>query len=132
AGQCTSGIPLVCDDGDVCNGLETCDSLTGCQPGTPLDCDDAIGCTADTCDPLGGCGNTPEPDGAACDDGNLCTIIDKCVGGTCVGEELEFVARDSARIGGESVIDGKLLVNEPAGIGKLGPYAQMTTGSLFT
>jgi hypothetical protein len=132
AGQCTSGIPLVCDDDDVCNGLETCDSLTGCQPGTPLDCDDDIGCTADTCDAIGGCGHAPEPDGAPCDDGNLCTIIDKCVGGTCVGEEHEFVARDSARIGGESVIDGELLVNEPEGLGKLGPEAQMTAGSRFT
>jgi hypothetical protein len=132
AGQCTAGSPLECDDGDVCNGLETCDSLTGCQAGIPLDCDDGNGCTANACDPTTGCSNPQEPDGAPCDDGNLCTIIDRCTGGVCVGEELEFLTRRIARIGGESVIDGTLIVNDPGGIGKLGPYGQMTTGSLFT
>jgi hypothetical protein len=30
-----------------------------CQPGTPLDCDDADTCTDDTCDDASGCANTP-------------------------------------------------------------------------
>jgi hypothetical protein len=43
-----------CDDGDACNGTETC--LAGvCQPGTPLVCDDGNACTDDTCDPMLGC-----------------------------------------------------------------------------
>jgi len=29
-----------CGDGNVCNGIETCDAVLDCQPGTPLDCDD--------------------------------------------------------------------------------------------
>ncbi|ANM30016.1 hypothetical protein ABI59_11200 [Acidobacteria bacterium Mor1] len=29
---------IECDDGDPCNGVETCDAALGCQPGTPIDC----------------------------------------------------------------------------------------------
>ncbi len=65
-------LDIDCDDGDPCNGLETC--VGGiCQPGIPLDCDDANACTADSCDPLVGCINTP----INCDDGNACTA-DSC------------------------------------------------------
>ncbi len=28
----------LCNDGLFCNGVETCDILTGCEPGTPIDC----------------------------------------------------------------------------------------------
>ncbi|HLK09879.1 MAG TPA: hypothetical protein VKW76_00700 [Candidatus Binatia bacterium] len=46
-----------CDDGDVCNGRETCDVATGaCSPGTPLACDDGDACDGvETCDPASGC-----------------------------------------------------------------------------
>ena len=37
-------VPVTCDDGDVCNGLETCDPVTGCVAGTPLVCDDGNAC----------------------------------------------------------------------------------------
>jgi hypothetical protein len=49
--------------------------LTGCMSGTPLDCDDNVDCTADSCDPFAGCENTPED--SACDDGIDCTV-DSC------------------------------------------------------
>ncbi len=48
-----------CSDGDVCNGGELCDGAGTCDGGTPLDCDDSEICTADTCDPVGGCTNGP-------------------------------------------------------------------------
>ena len=38
-----------CDDGDVCNGDETCNAGV-CDPGTPLTCDDSNPCTDDSCD----------------------------------------------------------------------------------
>lgn len=39
-----------CDDGDFCNGAETCDLPAGeCLPGPPPTCDDADPCTADSC-----------------------------------------------------------------------------------
>ena len=132
AGQCVNGTPLVCDDNDVCNGLETCDSLIGCQDGTPLDCSDGIACTDDACDPSAGCSNPSFADGTPCDDGNLCTIIDRCYAGVCQGENLAFVAKTLAKIGGAAVIDGHLAVNDPGGIGKLGSFSTMTPGSLFT
>ncbi|MDY6990237.1 MAG: DNRLRE domain-containing protein, partial [Thermodesulfobacteriota bacterium] len=38
-----------CDDGNPCNGLETCDVVTGiCQPGTPVDCPPGTTCNPDT------------------------------------------------------------------------------------
>lgn len=50
-----------CDDGDACNGTETCDLGTGaCQSGTPVNCDDSDVCTSNSCDPATGlCSNDP-------------------------------------------------------------------------
>ncbi len=39
-----------CDDGDFCNGAESCDTTVGeCLPGSAPSCDDADPCTADSC-----------------------------------------------------------------------------------
>jgi hypothetical protein len=58
-----------CDDGDPCNGLETC--VDGaCAGGQALDCDDGISCTIDECGAQG-CTNT---EGTCPDDGIACTI----------------------------------------------------------
>jgi hypothetical protein len=46
-----------CNDGNVCNGEETCDPDADCQDGEPLNCDDGNACTADSCDPETGCAN---------------------------------------------------------------------------
>lgn len=49
---------LDCNDGDVCNGDETCDVAThACAAGTAPDCADANACTSDECDPTSGCFN---------------------------------------------------------------------------
>lgn len=45
-----------CDDGEFCNGSETCVNGS-CRSGVPVDCDDADVCTDDTCDPAMGCVN---------------------------------------------------------------------------
>jgi cysteine-rich repeat protein len=57
----------VCDDGVFCNGMEICDPAQDCQPGTPVDCDDADICTDDSCneaesrcDNIFNAGNAPE------------------------------------------------------------------------
>jgi hypothetical protein len=63
----------VCDDGNSCNGVETCDATTAqCVPGTPLNCNDFNACTDDACNPASGCVNVPRPP-SACDDSNACT-----------------------------------------------------------
>jgi hypothetical protein len=47
-----------CEDGNMCNGEESCDLATHtCDPGTDLDCDDGDPCTADSCDMDMGCLN---------------------------------------------------------------------------
>lgn len=54
------GNNTACDDGNRCNGDETCDPAFGCGViPTPLDCDDGVDCTDDACDPDTGCSNTP-------------------------------------------------------------------------
>jgi hypothetical protein len=47
----------LCDDADLCTGLETCDLLLGCSDPSDLDCDDGNECTADSCDAVTGCGH---------------------------------------------------------------------------
>jgi len=49
----------LCDDADVCSGVETCDVALDCQPGASLDCNDSDVCTADSCDAITGCGHDP-------------------------------------------------------------------------
>ena len=44
-----------CSDANLCNGVETCDEVSGCELGTVLDCTDAVDCTTDTCLPATGC-----------------------------------------------------------------------------
>ncbi len=47
------------------------------------DCGDGKACTADLCDPATGCHN---PDLAGpCNDGDICTLVDACDEGECVG-----------------------------------------------
>ncbi|HEY3242334.1 MAG TPA: hypothetical protein VGM03_03200, partial [Phycisphaerae bacterium] len=70
----------LCDDGSFCDGVEICDATLGCQAGTPPNCDDSIGCTADVCsDAANACLHTP--DDAACDDGAFCNGAETCVAG---------------------------------------------------
>jgi hypothetical protein len=84
AGVCVPGTPLACDDGNTCNGLETCDPVAGCQTGTPLDCSDTNVCTADSCDPASGCINDMLPEGTPCSDGDACNGAETCsVVGVC-------------------------------------------------
>lgn len=65
-----------CDDGLVCNGTETC--VAGeCQPGTPIECDDGIDCTVDSCDE--GIGDCQEvADHGRCLPTELCGLIAGC------------------------------------------------------
>lgn len=72
-----SPVDGACDDGQFCNGDETCDVLQGCRPGTAPDCGDSVGCTVDTCNE-----NTDTcdhvPNGTLCDDGQYCNGVEYC------------------------------------------------------
>jgi hypothetical protein len=69
----------LCDDGDPCNGTETCQIHRGCEPGEPILCDDRINCTVDSCNPeTGRCVSVPED--SRCPNGHLCDpSLDGCV-----------------------------------------------------
>jgi hypothetical protein len=105
-GVCLPGSASACDDGNLCTG-DSCDTNLGCQhtpnaagcddgnacttgdtctagacvPGKSLACNDGNPCTADSCDPAAGCKSVPEAQ--PCDDGNACSVGDKCAGGVC-------------------------------------------------
>ena len=64
-----------CDDGNWCNGTETCDVT--CKSGTPPSCDDGVDCTVDGCDALAGTCTHAVLD-AACDDGLICNGSESC------------------------------------------------------
>lgn len=67
----------MCDDGMACNGAETCNSGV-CQAGTPVDCDDGVACTVDSCnDADGSCTNMA--DDAMCSGGMMCDATSGCV-----------------------------------------------------
>jgi hypothetical protein len=81
APSCTSNTQ--CQDGNLCNGTEVCVNGT-CQRGQPINCNDFLGCTVDSCDPAtGACTHTPN--NAFCDDGLVCNGVETCiVGSGCV------------------------------------------------
>jgi MYXO-CTERM domain-containing protein len=54
-----------CADDDACDGAEAC-AAGVCLATAPLDCDDGIMCTTDSCDPASGCVHDPV---AGCDGG---------------------------------------------------------------
>ncbi|MGE0787133.1 MAG: putative metal-binding motif-containing protein [Sandaracinaceae bacterium] len=74
------GVPCTaaseCDDGDLCNGVETC-AAGHCAPGIPVDCDDAIACTTDACASDGTCSHTAD-DAACTEPGAICDLATGC------------------------------------------------------
>ena len=76
AGPCT--LDEECDDGNPCNGTETCEAGACVRLDTPPDCDDGVACTVDRCvAALGGCVHTPTDDDG---DGSAST---ECGGDDC-------------------------------------------------
>jgi hypothetical protein len=85
-----------CDDGNICNGTETC-VAPNCMPGTVLNCDDNNLCTKDECGSAVGCTNIPLADGVVCGD-PVCVDVQwmqpTCVGGQCLGSEMVLSCDD--------------------------------------
>ena len=68
----------LCDDSLWCTGVETCDAVSGCISGHPVDCDDGIGCTLDECDEYNhDCNHFP--DHGPCSDGVFCNGMEECI-----------------------------------------------------
>ncbi len=73
----------VCAPGTLCAAVQICQSGQ-CKTGAPLSCNDGNPCTADSCDDFKGCQHK-QTNAIQCDDGNKCTIEDLCVQGFCTG-----------------------------------------------
>ncbi len=77
-----------CDDGNYCNGVETCSLATGqCLAGQPPSCDDGNPCTADSCSTAtNSCVHDPNPsNGSPCSAGEFCVVGKTCSNGVCSG-----------------------------------------------
>lgn len=66
----------LCNDGNPCDGVESCVVGTGCVDGQDLDCDDGVDCTIDLCVTNFGCNQIPN--NIACDDGTFCNGAETC------------------------------------------------------
>ncbi len=65
-----------CDDGLFCSGVETC-SAGACVAGTAVNCNDGVGCTADSCnEATSSCDNVTN--NASCDNGIYCDGAETC------------------------------------------------------
>jgi len=100
-----------CDNGQYCDGAEWCDAVGGCQPGTAVDCDDAVACTVDGCnDATDSCDNIPDDglcdDGLFCNGAEVCDTVADCQAGAdpCPGEDCDEV--DDVCIQGACDSDG--------------------------
>ncbi len=112
-----------CDDADACNGLETCVGNV-CQPGTTPNCDDTNECTADSCDAVLGCQNSPLAQGTTCTggecdgSGNCVPTTFECVPGATGPGVLDVpyvdigVTHQIADLAGITCITGDLYVND--------------------
>ncbi len=75
-------LPGPCEDGDMCTTGDYC-AAGACIKGQLIQCDDDNDCTNDSCQPDKGC--VFNNNSALCEDGNACTMGDKCNGGSCQG-----------------------------------------------
>jgi hypothetical protein len=73
----------LCELGSVCFTDGTC--ADGSCSAPVISCDDGNECTADACDPVSGCVNTPIE--ALCNDGDACTGDGTCSNGVCTAGE---------------------------------------------
>jgi cysteine-rich repeat protein len=84
----------VCDDGNVCTEPDHCvDGI--CVGEAPVVCPSEGPCKLGVCDPdAGGCVLDVLADGTRCDDGDKCTIADRCGDGVCIGGPPPFCDDD--------------------------------------
>jgi len=75
------------DDGVFCNGVEVCRQGVCTHSGNPCPGADGDGDCSESCaEDLRSC-TADDPQDAACDDGNWCTVSDTCTSGVCSGSE---------------------------------------------
>jgi len=66
-----------CDNGQYCDGAETCHATLDCQSGSAPNCNDGVGCTDDSCNEVtDSCDNVAN--NANCDNGVFCDGAETC------------------------------------------------------
>ncbi len=125
----------VCDDGDLCTEGDTCGGVCLDGPSAGMDCVEAGECEGGVCVPNGVCtgseidcdsqaplcydgscvpatGNCqfiPREDGKPCNDGDLCTAVDECFSGICVGGPANGCIQMELRVSGGPYYVGDLI-----------------------
>lgn len=94
--RCTTNAQ--CDDDNVCNGFESCVNGS-CVAGPRLDCDDHVGCTADSCDGRQ-CVHTPDATRCTAEPGGTCDPTFDCQYGTCTPSNCASTGCQTARCSG--------------------------------
>lgn len=90
-----------CDDGNACTQVDTC--VAGqCVGSSPVTCSASDQChDLGTCDPATGlCSDPQKPNGSPCNDGDLCTTVDTCQGGSCSSTPVVCAASDQCHDAG--------------------------------
>ncbi len=124
---------IACDDGNPCNGAETCSAGT-CRAGTAPSCDDGNACTDDACDAQSGCTHTGRPSCCAadadCRDTDPCTTNERCQAATCVATAVTCAApADSCQIARCEPDTGCVTEPRPDGTACEGDDACSTAGA---
>lgn len=110
-GACAPGTPKSCNNGDDCDGIETCDVANGeCAGGIAVICDDGDACTTDACD-SGFCVVTPIPNccvaSSDCDNNDPCDGVEFCEAGFCaIGTAPSCGDGNTDEVCGEACDDG--------------------------
>ena len=83
-----NGTPCAASE-TTCGVEGTCEAgLCLATPSAGAACDDGNPCTVDVCAPGTGCAHFSIPDGSSCDDERTCTTSDSCQAGLCQGTEV--------------------------------------------
>ena len=120
----------LCDDGDLCSVDDAC--LAGVCEANPKVCPPtSAACKVAQCQAgTGACVDVNLANGVKCDDGDVCTPVDTCKTGVCVGQgTLTNASGDYAvRVGTTSGPGGVGMVRRWDGsVGLVGDYAATTT-----
>ena len=110
-GVCEGGAPKACDDGQYCNGIETCVLGAGCTPGAPIAIDDGVACTVDSCDEVAD-KVVNEPNNLNCEAEGPCSeaVCSPVVG--CEAVTVQDCCGNNILEQGETCDDGNALAND--------------------
>src|SRR5205807_1586935 len=108
-----------CNDGNSCTRVDTCQNGV-CVGGSPVNCFAQDQChDVGTCDPgTGTCSNPVKANGTGCNDGDSCTLTDRCQDGVCVGANpVTCSASDQCHVAGACNPATGICSNPPAADG---------------